>query len=212
MSTTSLSPSPMTLALLWTVVFLIVSYEHQYNYNGEVETECVFAARVVMVEEDTLRPNTQSVRVLVNPACLEMEPVLVTFAATSSARSNDCDGQGNGTSYLLSPGESAILTANSEAFDPGEGQCNTVSSEGKSGEWQRCGGSSCNESSTITSSLDRWVCCGYLSCCDSGVSSASGCGSGLLWNVVSDEVTRLQERQTIRQWEEKDYRVDWSHL
>ena len=105
-------------------------------YTGEVETECVFAARVVMMEKDTLRPNTQSVRVSVNSACLEMEPVLVTFATTSSARSNDCDGQGNGTSYLLSPGESAIMTAkaNSEALDPGEGNCKTASSDGTSGE------------------------------------------------------------------------------
>ena len=126
----------MTLALLWTVVFLIVSYEHRYT--GEVETKCVFAARVVMVEEDTLGPNTQSATVSVNPACLEMDPVLVTFAATSSARSNDCDGQGNGTSYLLSPGESAMLTAkaNSVASDSGEGNCNTASSDGTSGEWQ----------------------------------------------------------------------------
>ena len=101
-------------------------------------TKCVFAARVVMLDKDTLRPNTQSVRVSVNPACLEMEPVLVTFTATSSARSNDCDGQGNRTSYLLSPGDSAILTAkaNTMASDSGEGNCNTASSDGTSGEWQ----------------------------------------------------------------------------
>ena len=203
----------MTLALLVTAQFLIVSYE---NFrDGSKKFFCI-AARVVMVEEDTLRPNTQSVRVSVNPACLEMEPVLVTFAATSSVRSNDCDGQGNGTSYLLSPGESAILTAkaNSVASVSGEGNCNTASSDGTSGEWHTIFILKENAyiiPSTIVLSL-RWVCGGYLSCCDSGVSSASGCGSGLLWNVVSDEVTRLQERQTIRQWEEKDYRVDWSHL
>ena len=106
--------------------------------NRKVKTKGLIAARVVMLEEDTLRPNTQSVRVSVNPACLEMEPVLVTFAATSSARSNDCDGQGNGTSYLLSPGESVILTAmaNSVASDFGEGNCNTASSDRTSGEWQ----------------------------------------------------------------------------
>ena len=203
----------MTLALLVTVQFLIVSYE---NFRDGSKNFVCIAARVVMVEEDTLRPNTQSVRVSVNPACLEMEPVLVTFAATSCARSNDCDGQGNGTSYLLSPGESVTLTAvaNSVASDSGEGNCNTASSDGISGEWHTIfilKGDAYSILSTIVLSL-RWVCGGYLSCCDSGVSSAGGCGSGLLWNVVSDEVTRLQERQTIRQWEEKDYRVDWSHL
>ena len=90
-----------------------------------------------MLNKVILGPEILSVAVTVNPDCSEKQyHLLGTFGATSVG-SNDCRGQENGTSDVVSPGGSAIFTvkADSVALESDEGYCYTVSSNGKTGEW-----------------------------------------------------------------------------
>ncbi|CAI8044944.1 hypothetical protein GBAR_LOCUS24880, partial [Geodia barretti] len=120
MCTTSLSPSPMTLALLWTVKVLIVMavLVVSEQFSLMLNTQLLF---VVTVRRNRLCPETKS-------------PVLVTFG-TRAVTGGECEIQQKATEMTISSGDSAsfYVDAASMSLGPDETICFIVSLDGLPG-------------------------------------------------------------------------------
>ena len=96
-------------------------------------------ARILIVEEEVLGPDTLRLHMTVNGDCPAAEyPVLVTFGSKPVGAS-DCVGQENVTNSL-SPGQSTTisLNINSVCLRPNEEYCYIVSLNGAPGELHSC--------------------------------------------------------------------------